>query len=534
MKFHVLHQILLLLLFTMACSPDETTASQEDKVSKYDEQHRPQLHFSPPANWMNDPNGMVYFEGEYHLFYQYYPESTVWGPMHWGHAISTDLVHWNHLPIALYPDEKGYIFSGSAVVDWFNTSGFSTTGEPPLVAIFTYHDMEMEQSDSTATQYQSQAIAYSNDKGRTWTKYEGNPVIPNPGIKDFRDPKVIRDTENDQWVMVFAAGDHVQFYGSKDLKKWYYLSSFGQKRGSHAGVWECPDFFPLEVPENGTQKWVLLSSINPGGPNGGSATQYFVGEFDGKQFRLDQEFASHLGRSPEAACWFDFGRDNYAGVTWSDIEESDGRRIFMGWMSNWDYARQVPTELWRSAMTLPRVLELHTTAQGPRLYQSFPKELQQLREDLFSPGVTGVGDTRQTLEASPQQLEVIFKAACNEGAKSSFGFMLSNKAGEIYRIGYNAEKGVYFSDRSQAGKIGFSEKFASQIHQAPKQLEGALVTMHIIFDVASAELIADDGLTAITDIFFPNENFTQIDFFIEGQGIEIQQLDFYTLERIWQ
>ncbi|MEL7222604.1 MAG: glycoside hydrolase family 32 protein, partial [Bacteroidota bacterium] len=417
---------------------DTDTTTSGDDAPTYDEQHRPQLHFSPPANWMNDPNGMVYFEDEYHLFYQYYPEGTVWGPMHWGHAVSKDLIHWEQLPIALYPDEKGYIFSGSAIVDWFNDSGFSTTGEPPLIAIFTYHDMEMEKSDSTATTYQSQAIAYSNDKGRTWTKYEGNPVIPNPGIKDFRDPKVIRDNENDQCVMVFAAGDHVKFYGSKDLKKWYYLSTFGQSWGTHAGVWECPDLFPLAVPENGTQKWILLSSINPGGPNGGSATQYFVGEFDGKQFRLDQEFASHLRRNTEAACWFDFGRDNYAGVTWSDIEENDGRRIFMGWMSNWDYAQVVPTQGWRSAMTLPRTLELHTTGKGPRLYQGFVKELQQLRGDLSSPNVTGDKDTRQSLSAAPQQLEIIIKEASNESAKSRCGFMLSNKVGESYRIGYDA------------------------------------------------------------------------------------------------
>ncbi len=294
------------------------------------EQHRPHFHFTPESMWMNDPNGMVYYEGEYHLFYQHHPDDVVWGPMHWGHAVSTDLVHWEHLPIALYPDEYGYIFSGSAVVDWKNTSGFGSKHNPPLIAIFTYHDVDGEQAGNN--DYQTQGIAYSIDKGRSWTKYENNPVLPNPGIKDFRDPKVIWYEPDQKWIMTLAAHDNVRFYSSPNLKDWIFESEFGKGIGAHGGVWECPDLFPMEL--DGTQKWVLLVSLNDGGPNGGSGTQYFIGDFDGKTFINDN--------SKNQILWLDYGRDNYAGVTWSDIPDEDGRRIFMGWMSNWSYAEVVP------------------------------------------------------------------------------------------------------------------------------------------------------------------------------------------------
>ncbi|RME99284.1 MAG: glycoside hydrolase family 32 protein, partial [Bacteroidetes bacterium] len=316
-----------------SCQEDTETLAGRP-VATYQEAHRPQFHFSPPTMWMNDPNGMVFFEGEYHLFYQYYPDSTVWGPMHWGHAVSKDLLHWEHLPIALAPDEHGYIFSGSAVVDWENSSGFGVDELPPLVAIFTYHDpiAEREGRDD----FQTQGIAYSNDRGRSWVKYDGNPVLPNPGIRDFRDPKVIWDTESQRWIMVLAAGDHIRFYASKDLKHWRYLSSFGQRLGAHGGVWECPDLFPMKVEGSGDQRWVLLVSINPGAPNGGSGTQYFVGRFEDDRFKLDAEFAYNLNRMQDSvkAVWLDYGRDNYAGVTWSDIPFELDRRIFIGWMSN--------------------------------------------------------------------------------------------------------------------------------------------------------------------------------------------------------
>jgi fructan beta-fructosidase len=256
---------------------------------------------------MNDPNGMVYYKGEYHLFYQHYPEKSVWGPMHWGHAISTDLVHWEHMPIAIYPDSLGYIFSGSAVADYNNTSGLGTKENPPLVAFFTYHDMKAEK-EGRFTEIESQAIAYSLDKGRTWTKYKGNPVVKNPGIRDFRDPKVIWHNDSKQWIMSIASGQVIKFYSSPNCLDWTYLSEFGEGRGEHGGVWECPDLFPLQVKGSNETKWVLIVNINPGGPAGGSATQYFVGDFNGKEFISAQSKTQ----------WMDYGKDNYAGVTWSN------------------------------------------------------------------------------------------------------------------------------------------------------------------------------------------------------------------------
>ncbi|MEL6194980.1 MAG: glycoside hydrolase family 32 protein, partial [Bacteroidota bacterium] len=341
---------LFLLVSVLACqSPKQVSETTSNSSSVYSEPHRPQFHFTPASMWMNDPNGMVFYEGEYHLFYQHYPEDNVWGPMHWGHAVSEDLVNWEHLPIALYPDSLGYIFSGSAVVDWENTSGLGKEGKPPLIAIFTHHDPVKEKAGRNDFQYQS--IAYSNDNGRNWTAYEGNPVIPNQNsIRDFRDPKVIWDEDSEQWVMVFAAHDHVKFYGSPNLKDWTHLSDWGKSYGEHGGVWECPDLFSMEVEGSGEKKWVLLQSLNPGSPNGGSGTQYFVGDFNGKEFILDPSFLPSV--TDGKAVWLDYGRDNYAGGTWSDLPNHAGRRFFLGWMSIWDYANIVPTEAWRSAMTL--------------------------------------------------------------------------------------------------------------------------------------------------------------------------------------
>ncbi|HWS60197.1 MAG TPA: glycoside hydrolase family 32 protein, partial [Flavobacterium sp.] len=341
-----------IMIFTTIFSCKE--GSLTDKKYTEEELYRPNFHFTPKKGWMNDPNGMFYYNGYYHLFYQYYPDSNVWGPMHWGHAISTDLITWTEKPIALYPDEKGYIFSGSAVVDLKNTSGFGSLENPPIVAMFTYHDPKKEKSGEINTQ--SQGIAYSLDEGLTWKKYEANPIIKNPNIKDFRDPKMTWDNIHKQWLMVLAAGDKTIFYASKNLKDWELLSDFGKNIGAHGGVWECPDFFPVHVDGSDEYKWVLLLSINPGGPNGGSATQYFVGDFDGKTFTLDKTFSQDI--KEKQALYIDYGRDNYAGVTWSNISEVDGRKLFVGWMSNWQYAEKVPTEKWRSSMTIPRELVL--------------------------------------------------------------------------------------------------------------------------------------------------------------------------------
>lgn len=520
-----------LLLGCLSCSSADHPPSE---TAHYQEPHRPQFHFSPAAHWMNDPNGMFYYEGEYHLFYQYYPDSTVWGPMHWGHALSTDLVHWEHLPIALYPDSLGYIFSGSAVVDWKNTSGLGVDGRPPLVAIFTYHDPVGEKAGRNDFQYQG--IAYSNDKGRSWTKYSGNPVVPNTeAIRDFRDPKVIWHEGMQRWIMVFAAYDHVKFWASDDLKSWEHLSDFGKEWGVHAGVWECPDLFPLRVEGADETKWVLLLSINPGSPNGGSGTQYFVGDFDGKDFRLEDSFARDV--QDEKGVWLDYGRDNYAGVTWSDIPPEDGRRLFIGWMSNWDYAQVVPTATWRSAMTLPRTLTLRQTENGYRIFSQPVHELQGLRvaeRELNAQDVLDTLSITAALGSSAVLMELILEFELTEEGSADFGLELSNALGERYRIGYQAATGQYYSDRTQAGAVSFSEKFAGQVHTAPRIAVGSAVKLHLFLDVASAELFADDGATVLTDIFFPSENFDQVKVYADHGGVKLLGGKAFPLEPIWE
>ena len=518
------------ILLLLACGSDRPPADAirggaTDSTTQYTEAYRPQFHFSPPSQWMNDPNGMVYHEGEYHLFYQHYPDSTVWGPMHWGHAVSEDLVHWENLPIALYPDSLGYIFSGSAVVDHNNTSGLGENGQPPLVAIFTYHDPAGESAGRE--DYQSQAIAYSNDRGRTWTKYAGNPVIPNEQpIRDFRDPKVLWDAEREQWLLALAAQDRIMFWRSDNLIDWEFLSDFGQRIGGHGGVWECPDLFPLAVEGTGETKWVLLVSINPGGPNGGSATQYFVGDFDGTAFTPDPTFLPDV-RNGEGV-WIDYGRDNYAGVTFANIPDSDGRRIFIGWMSNWLYGQEIPTTVWRSAMTLPRKLELHRLNPGYRLFSTPVREVEALR-DAASPIPAG---TTALTDAAEGTYEVDVRFLITEGSTEEFGIVLENSVGETFRVGYDPAAGEFFSDRRNSGDTSFSEAFADRLTRAPRLATSDTVRLHAFFDLASAELFADDGATVMTDIFFPSEPFRRISLF-SGQSTEVLGGETYTLQRIW-
>jgi fructan beta-fructosidase len=508
------------------CHPSRTRLPETVSTSSAAaEPHRPLYHFTPPSKWMNDPNGMVFYDGEYHLFYQYYPDSTVWGPMHWGHAVSTDLAHWTHLPIALYPDSIGLIFSGSAVVDWQNTSGFGQDGKPPLVAMFTYHNLAREKAGDTTVQ--KQGIAYSNDRGRTWTKYVGNPVIPNPGLKDFRDTKVLWHAASQRWIMVLAAGDRVRLFASYNLREWQQVSEFGANIGAHGGVWECPDLFPIKVEGTNETRWVLLVSINPGAPNGGSATQYFVGNFNGTTFTLDPSFASSVGaagKEPSRGVWVDHGRDNYAGVTWSDIPTEDGRRIFLGWMSNWDYATVVPTLAWRSAMTVPRTLSLHKTTAGLRLFSTPVNELRLLRGETISmPSHRFAGSLPLQLPggATAASAEVDLEFLVPPGTNTDVALELSNAAGETYRVGYDASTKQYYSDRT-ATPHAFSSKFATDVHRAPRIVDDSILRMHVYLDRASAELFADGGATAMTDIYFPTQDFATMRLIVKGAPVRLR------------
>ena len=513
---------------------DQTTGQAADKNSTafYQEPHRPQFHFTPATGWMNDPNGMVYHKGEYHLFYQHNPDSTVWGPMHWGHAVSKDLVHWEHLPIALFPDSLGTIFSGSAVVDHQNTSGLGTKENPAMVAIFTYHNAEQEKAGRI--DFQNQAIAYSLDNGRTWTKYKANPVLKNPGIRDFRDPKVAWYEKEQKWVMTLAVMDHISFYSSKNLLNWTKESDFGAGIGGHGGVWECPDLFWLPVEASGEEKWVLIVNINPGAPNGGSGTQYFVGQFDGKNFVLDNTFKKQLASKKNEGIWLDYGKDNYAGVTWSNVPEADGRRLFMGWMSNWQYANVVPTEKWRSATTITRTLTLENTAAGLRLVAKPVAELKNIygqTHQIPAQTISNVLDISKGLSFSTSTYEANLNLETG-GSSGNFAVELSNNKNQRILMGYDAASKRYYIDRTQAGPSNFSKDFAG-IHYAPRIAAGTKFPLTLIVDVASVELFADNGKTVMTEIFFPDEKFTKLRLIPNKGQIKLTGGKITELKSIW-
>jgi fructan beta-fructosidase len=500
----------IFMLLVLACKPAAETTETAATDTLYSEQFRPQLHFSPQEKWMNDPNGMVFHNGLYHLFYQYYPDSTVWGPMHWGHATSKDLIHWQHLPIALYPDSLGLIFSGSAVVDKQNTSGLGTADNPPLVAIYTYHSMEKEKKGRT--DYQTQGMAYSTDDGVTWTKYEQNPIVKNPGIKDFRDPKVMWHEPSRRWIMTLAAQDHVEFYGSADLKTWQRLGEFGKTSGAHGGVWECPDLFELTTSDGSKKRWVLLVSINPGGPNGGSATQYFVGDFDGRKFNATDNLND--------TTWLDYGPDSYAGVTWSNAP--DNRRIFLGWMNNWAYANVVPTQKWRGATTCARDLSL--VADGNKVYvTSMPSpEIKKSAIANESP------DADRTLSPLAQALSLI------EGQlpPDDFEIQLSNSKDQHVIFGFDSKLNRFYIDRGNAGASNFSpafnaRSFSKRISKNPD------IPFTIITDVSSAEVFFDNGLSVMTATFFPDEPFTRIIISSKGNEVDTKGLKITRLKPIW-
>ncbi|WP_419788950.1 glycoside hydrolase family 32 protein [Mucilaginibacter sp. FT3.2] len=487
--------------------------AQNANVTHYNEPHRPQLHFSPVQHWVNDPNGMVYFNHTYHLFFQYYPEDIVWGPMHWGHAVSKDLIHWKELPIALYPDSLGYIFSGSAVVDSNNTSGFGKNGKVPLVAIFTHHDPKGEKAGTDV--FQNQSIAYSLDEGNTWTKYAGNPVLKNPGIRDFRDPKVMWYAKEKKWVMTLATKDHITFYSAPDLKNWIKESEFGLRAGAHGGVWECPDLFPLKL--NGKTYWVLVVNLNPGGPNGGSATQYFVGSFDGNKF----------SPADTQTRWLDYGPDEYAGITWSN---TGSRKIFLGWMSNWTYANQVPTEKWRNAMTIPRDLRLKQSKHGIVIASALVPELASIYSNTWvSKNITVNKTLDLTAKVSSTKSRYVFKL---ELAKlKGYTIKLFNRTGEEVLVGYDDVKDQYFIDRTRSGNVDFQKDFAGRF-TAPRLTASKSSDLTIVVDKASVELFADGGLTSMTAVCFPNQDYTDLRVQVDKK-LKIKSLSFNALKSIW-
>lgn len=465
------------------------------------EKYRPLYHFTPQQGWINDPNGLVYFNEEYHLFFQYHPDGTTWGPMHWGHAISSDLVNWQEQPIALAPDEYGTIFSGSAVVDWHDSTGFFD-GKSGLVAIFTHHDHNHELDRIQ----QRQSLAYSVDAGRTWIKYQGNPVLEHDELIDFRDPKVFWHQATEQWIMILACGQTVHLYRSPNLKEWTFLSEFGEGIGSHDGVWECPDLFPLVVDSHSEMtKWVMLVSIGSSDEYvEGSRTQYFIGDFDGTTFTPDQ--------SSYEVRWLDYGRDHYAGVCWSDIPAEDGRRICIGWMSNWKYANLTPTELWRGAMSLPRELTLEQRTQGITLIQRPVQELIPMRSPILSLEHVTIADVQSKLHTLQLDSYEIHMSA---DIYSQFALRLRASENQATIVGYEGDKGEVYIDRTDSGDHHFHPDFAGK-HIANVYQDSQTIELRIYVDRSSIEVFANDGQVVITDLIFPDH---------DAQGLDIQSLD---------
>jgi len=457
--------------------------------------YRPLYHFTPALNWMNDPNGLVYYKGNYHLFYQFNPNANVWGPMNWGHATSTDLFNWKDQPVALSPDNSGTIFSGSTVVDVANSAGFKNGTEDPLVAIYTLNGSQQHQS-----------IAYSNDGGTNWTKYAANPVLSNTGLPDFRDPKVFWHEGSQKWIMALAVGNKIQFYGSTNLKSWSILSEFGQNEGAHGGVWECPDLFQLPVEGTATSKWVMLVSINPGGPNGGSATQYFTGNFDGTTFTSDKGTVS----------WMDYGTDNYATITYNNIPNSDGRRLAIGWMSNWNYAQQVPTKTWRSTMTIPRALSLINTTSGIILRSKPIIELAKYKTATLDTSVLTASKSIQITNnkiIATGSYELNFKADLN--STNNLTLSIGNVVQKL-TLTYNKSTGIMNLDRSKSGYTDFNTQFQQKITCPYVPKTGATTDFQILVDKTSIEIFIDQGEKVITAIYFPNYQYTDLK--LQGDG----------------
>ncbi len=523
-NFKPLHIILCLLLITLSsCKKEVNNSIIEIKSSikttldssiLYKEQFRPQFHFSPKKNWMNDPNGMVFYKGIYHLFYQYYPNAIVWGPMHWGHTTSTDLIHWKHHKIALFPDALGYVFSGSIVVDFTNSSGLGTLKNPPMIAIFTYHNMEFEKAKKNNTQ--TQGLAYSLDEGETWVKYKFNPIINNLDKKDFRDPKCFWNEATKQWNLVLVAGDRAQFYSSTNLLNWKLESEFGKNSGAHGGVWECPDLFKLKV--NNEEKWVLLISVNPGAPNGGSGTQYFVGDFDGKQFKTNQKEVK----------WLDYGTDNYAGVTYSNCPKNE--RIFIGWMSNWQYATKTPTKHWRSAMTLPRKLSLALINNDYVLQNSPVTSFKKLLKTEYSNELVAIEKNKKTTlnYTSLNQSEIDF-----EVENKNLELVFYNDEKDSLKVSYDEKSNQFLIDRMHSGIIDFEENFASQPHKTIlKNLTSKTKNYKIILDQSSIEIFLNNGVYSFTEQIFPKKPYNHLSIKTD-EGLELKKFKISAIPSIW-
>ena len=496
---------------------------------------RPVYHHTPAYGWMNDANGLVFKDGEYHLYFQYNPYGSVWGNMHWGHSVSRDLVHWQHLPVAIERDTMGHIFSGSCVVDARNDAG---TGTNNIIAFYTSH-----RSTQPGHQRQVQCMAYSSDNGRTFTKYEGNPIItPFDGLEDFRDPKVFWYAPQEKWVMIVSADKNMRFYESRNLKDWTYMSEWGEGYGPQPNQFECPDFIQLPVDgDKQRMKWVMIVNINPGFVYGGSGTMYFVGDFDGHRFTCDTK--------PDCVKWLDWGKDHYATVCFSNTGD---RTIAVPWMSNWQYANLTPSKgQYRSANALPRELNLYTAADGQLLLSAAPvKELSSLRGKEEKIGDFNLGEKRVDHVADNGAFELQFHM--QPAAKGRTGVELSNAEGEKTLIYFDAENGRVVMDRAESGIVDFGKDI--EPHQletsssrracvdgllhfvndfahatwAPVSDIAAAHEVRIFADRSSIELFVDGGRVAMTNLVFPTKPYDRLRFFSDEKA-QVKQAVLYPM-----
>ncbi|MBT2538951.1 glycoside hydrolase family 32 protein [Arthrobacter sp. ISL-69] len=484
---------------------------------------RPALHYAARNTWLNDPNGLIFHDGVYHLYYQNNPLDNVWGNMSWGHATSPDLLTWTEHPVAIACDDEEDIFSGSIVFDRDNTSGFGTDSAPPLVAVYT----SAFKPGSGHQGIQAQSLAYSLDGGYTWTKHTANPVL-NRGSAEFRDPKVISydGDAGSYWVMVAveATDFQVVLYKSYDLKNWEPLSTFGPANAT-GGVWECPDLFALPVDGDQTNlQWVLTVNLNPGGPNNGSAGQYFVGDFDGTTF-TSATTVTEGPQDPERLGeyqWLDWGRDYYAAVSFSDAP--DNRRLMIAWMSNWEYANHIPTSPWRSPMTLAREISLHTIDGKPRLTQKAAGNFASLSAPAgtFSLENSEVSDGIHILEGAAGCVQRI-DVALTTGSAREFGLIVRGDGDYGTRIGIRPADGALIVDRRESGQTNFHEAFAS-IDTAPIRTADGSYELTIYVDHCSVEVFAQDGLVTMTELIFPAPGYTDLAVYASGGTATINSL----------
>ena len=491
---------------TALCWKELKLSGSFDMANK--ESFRPVYHHTPAYGWMNDPNGMFYKDGLYHLYFQYNPYGSVWGNMHWGHSTSTDLMHWKFEGCAIVPDAWGAIFSGSCVVDHENTAGF---GKEAVVAFYT------SAKSTPLGDIQMQSMAYSLDNGKTFTKYEGNPILTS-SEKDFRDPKVFWYAPGKHWVMILAVGQHMEIYSSVNLKEWKKESEFGAMQGAHGGVWECPDLVEISVEGTREKKWVLICNLNPGGPFGGSAAQYFVGSFDGKKF---------VNESPTQAKWMDWGKDNYATVTWNNAP--DGRCIALGWMSNWQYANNVPTRQYRSANTLARDLTLYREGQELYLKSTPSVEVKKARGKKVSIPSFKVSEKHEIVNLFEEkqgayEVEIVIQ---NAGA-SKIAFCLLNDKGEKVSMYYDLNRKQFVMDRSESGTVDFSKDFPA-VTVAPANVDKEL-TLRLFVDRSSIEAFGEDGKFVMTNLVFPSQPYVKMCFEADKNGYAVKSLNVYKLQ----